>query len=51
MGTGAYKFIKRYLLGNTGVVVWALLLGGIFMIWYERKMQNTEGKLKIEDLD
>ncbi len=50
-GLMAYKFIKGYLLGNTAVTVWALLLGGIFMIWYERKMRNKEGKLKIEDLD
>jgi undecaprenyl-diphosphatase len=50
-GLMAYKFIKGYLLGNTAVTVWALLLGGIFMIWYERKIHNKEGKLKIEDLD
>jgi undecaprenyl-diphosphatase len=51
LGLIFYKIVKTYLLGNSGVVVWALLLGGIFMIWYERKIKNTEGKLKIEDLD
>ena len=51
LGLVFYKIVKTYLLGNSGVVVWTLLLGGIFMIWYERRMRNKEGKLRIEDLD
>lgn len=30
-----YKFAKQYLLGNTSVVLWALLLGGILIIFFE----------------
>lgn len=35
IGLIAYKFAKQYLLGNTTVVLWALLLGGIFIILFE----------------
>ena len=31
-----YKIIKRFLLGNTQVVLWSLFLGGIFLILFER---------------
>ena len=34
-GCVIYKFVKHFLLGNTGVVLWALLLGGIFLIIFE----------------
>jgi undecaprenyl-diphosphatase len=30
-----YKFIKGFLLGNTAVVLWALLVGGILLIVFE----------------
>jgi undecaprenyl-diphosphatase len=30
-----YKLIKQYLLGNTLVVLWALLIGGILIIYFE----------------
>jgi undecaprenyl-diphosphatase len=30
-----YKFIKHFLLGNTAVVLWSLLLGGIFLVVFE----------------
>lgn len=35
IGLLVYKFAKQYLLGNTSVVLWALLLGGIFIILFE----------------
>ena len=31
-----YKYIKLYLIGNTTVVVWSLLIGGIAMLLFER---------------
>lgn len=31
-----YKYIKMYLIGNTSVVVWSLLIGGIAMLLFER---------------
>ena len=30
-----YKFIKKFLLGNSHLVLWTLLLGGIFLIAFE----------------
>jgi len=35
IGFFLYKFIKKSLLGNTDVVLWALLIGGIFLIIFE----------------
>ena len=35
IGLIVYKFAKQYLLGNTSVVLWALLLGGILIIVFE----------------
>lgn len=31
-----YKYIKLYLIGNTTVVVWSLLIGGIIMLLFEK---------------
>ncbi len=30
-----YKIVKTYLLGNTAVVLWALFLGGVFLVVFE----------------
>lgn len=35
IGLLAYKAIKRYLLGNESVVIWALFIGGIVLICFE----------------
>jgi len=35
VGLLAYKTIKRYLLGNESVVIWALFIGGIVLICFE----------------
>lgn len=35
IGLLLYKTVKQYLLGSTAVVLWALLLGGIFIIAFE----------------
>lgn len=31
-----YKYIKMYLIGNSAVVIWSLLIGGIVMLLFER---------------
>jgi len=36
-----YKYIKMYLIGNTTVVVWSLLIGGIAMLLFERFHKKT----------
>ncbi len=36
IGLILYKFIKGYLIGNTVVVLWALALGGLFLIIFEK---------------
>jgi undecaprenyl-diphosphatase len=35
LGLVFYKLVKRYLLGNSSVVVWSLLIGGIVLIVFE----------------
>ena len=35
LGLLFYKIIKTYLLGNSQIVLWALLVGGIFLILFE----------------
>ena len=35
VGILIYRFFKNYLFGNTQIVLWALLLGGIFLIVFE----------------
>jgi undecaprenyl-diphosphatase len=47
IGFVVYKLIKTYLLGNTAVVLWSLLLGGIVLILFERlyapRLASAEG--------
>ena len=44
IGVALYPFIKGFLLGNTYVVIYSLLFGGIliilFEIWFKRRVQN-----------
>lgn len=46
LGAVFYGLVKKYLLGNTHVVVWSLLLGGIalvvFELFYKEKTEKTE---------
>lgn len=35
-GAFFYKYIKLYLIGNTTIVIWSLLIGGIVMLLFER---------------
>jgi undecaprenyl-diphosphatase len=41
-----YKLIKKLLLGNSDVVLWSLLIGGIFMIVFERLYQEKSACIK-----
>lgn len=38
-----YRYLKSILLGNTGVVLWALFLGGIFLIAFELLYRERKG--------
>ncbi len=38
LGLIFYKIIKTYLLGNTVVVILSLFIGGIVIIWFEKKL-------------
>jgi undecaprenyl-diphosphatase len=46
IGLVAYKFVKKYLLGNENVVVVALLAGGIFLILFELYQRGKEPDIK-----
>jgi len=50
LGFLLYKIVKKYLLGNTEVVLWSLLIGGIVIILFELFLKEQEShKEKIED--
>jgi undecaprenyl-diphosphatase len=46
IGLALYKILKTYLLGNTGVVLWSLFLGGVLLIafekWYKADMATMQ---------
>lgn len=39
-----YRYIKMYLIGNSAVVIWSLLIGGIVMLLFERFWNITNHK-------
>jgi len=41
-----YKLIKQFLLGNTGVVLWALAVGGALLILFERWQKGRNGVVR-----
>ena len=43
IGFVLYKMIKKFLLGNSSVVLWSLLLGGIFIIIFELLHKEKKG--------
>ncbi len=47
-----YKLIKSFLLGNTSLIAWILLIGGVIIILFESKYKNktSENIRQIEDL-
>ena len=51
VGLTIYKWAKQYLLGNFTIVLWSLLLGGIFLIAFEWKQKNiTSTTNEIENI-
>ena len=42
IGLAFYKIVKNYLLGDVTVVLWALLLGGIALLIFERFKEHAE---------
>lgn len=48
LGLIFYKIIKRYLLASPTIVLWSLLLGGVFLVLFE--MIHKEKQSSIEDL-
>lgn len=48
LGFILYKFIKGYLISNETIIVWSLLLGGIFLIVFE--LFHKEKVTAIEDI-
>lgn len=40
IGLVMYKIVKQYFLGSTSVVLWALFLGGLFLLVFERVYQE-----------
>jgi len=43
IGLALYKIVKTYLLGNTAVVLWSLLIGGLLMIFLEKSYHLRSG--------
>lgn len=41
IGLALYKFSKQYLLGNISVVLWALAIGGVLLIVFEKWHKKT----------
>lgn len=51
IGLALYKILKTYLLGNTAVVLWAMLLGGVVLIVFELiHKASAEGEAGIEQI-
>ncbi len=46
VGLILYKLIKHYLLGNVVVVIWSLLIGGVFIILFERFYRPKENNIR-----
>lgn len=47
LGLVCYSFIKKYLLGNVAVVLWALLLGGVGLILFEF-LKKEDGPVELD---
>jgi len=44
IGLTVYKALKSYLLGNLTVILWALLIGGIALLVFERFKQHSDAE-------
>ncbi|MBI3887856.1 undecaprenyl-diphosphatase UppP [Candidatus Microgenomates bacterium] len=49
-GLVLYKFVKKFLLGNTSVVAWSLLIGGIIIILLEMYFKKHPGQKTFEKI-
>ncbi len=49
VGLVFYKFIKTYLVGNTTVVLWALFLGGLALIIFEKLFSKKQKEQNISE--
>jgi len=49
IGLALYSIVKHYLLGNTSVVIWSLLIGGIALIAFEKA--HTEKEAHVGDME
>jgi len=43
IGLALYKIVKMYLIGNQGVVLWSLFLGGVALLLFELWHKESEG--------
>lgn len=50
IGLILYKFIKTYMIGNISVVLWALAIGGIILIIFERFFRPSTETIVINDI-
>ncbi|MDP1706243.1 MAG: undecaprenyl-diphosphate phosphatase [bacterium] len=51
IGFFLYKFIKQYLIGNEAVVLWALIIGGVALIIFEKiHKEKEEANGEIENI-
>lgn len=51
LGLFFYKAIKNYLLGNSMVVLWSLVLGGVFLVVFELWHKKSAERQKEADVD
>lgn len=49
IGLALYKIVKNYLIGNSQVIVWSLLLGGIALLIFEKTRQEPENQENQKD--
>ncbi|MBI4335728.1 MAG: undecaprenyl-diphosphate phosphatase [Candidatus Omnitrophica bacterium] len=49
VGLLGYKFAREQLLGNSAVVIWSLLLGGIFLVMFELLYKEVEEVITEKD--
>ncbi|MEK9159254.1 MAG: undecaprenyl-diphosphate phosphatase [Patescibacteria group bacterium] len=50
LGLIFYKFIKLYLFESLPILLWALLIGGIFLIIFEKVTKERSGELSLEKI-
>ncbi len=51
LGLIFYKIIKTYLLDNVWIVLASLFIGGVIIIWFEKKMARSASNNSLEHVD